>query len=457
MRLKAPKTEKLNSRYLEEVGVSLTKAEGTAISSISQMQSKRRWAVVTLLFFGVLISYIDRGNLSIAAVAMMGDLNLSPVLMGTLMSSFFWSYSLLQIPAGFLSDRFGYKWTYAGAFILWSLASISIGLAHSFGQILAFRFLLGIGESIAGPASLCFIKRQFRADRQGLPTSIYVSGMMIGPAVGALLGAFLLDRMGWRPMFVLTGLVSFLWLVPWLVIVPEESGASPQATISGVGLTGKTALPWKALWSSPLTWGITINAFFYSYFWYFCLTWLPSYLMMAHGFSFLKMGTYMALPLVGMAIVSTVCGHTADRLITHFQKPLLVRKAFIIAGMMLASTILLILVMKSVSLLFPILLVSLMGVGLAAGNYWSLTQLISPADWIGRVAGYQNMIAQFAGVCAPLLTGLLIGESKRFGLSIFVAGMSPVLAAIVIALFIREKEVDRISNEILKNPASSSV
>jgi len=146
------------------------------VSSDPKIQYQVRWAVVSLLFLGVLVSYIDRGNLSIAAVPIMKDLKLSPAVMGTLMSAFFWSYSLLQIPAGYLIDRFGYKWTYGAAFILWSLASTGIGLAHSFYQILFLRLLLGVGEAVAGPASLSFIKRHFQPEEQGLPTSIYVSG-----------------------------------------------------------------------------------------------------------------------------------------------------------------------------------------------------------------------------------------------------------------------------------------
>ncbi|PYV88066.1 MAG: hypothetical protein DMG05_16255 [Acidobacteria bacterium] len=416
------------------------------VSSDPKIQYQGRWAVVSLLFLGVLVSYIDRGNLSIAAVPIMKDLKLSPAVMGTLMSAFFWSYSLLQIPAGYLIDRFGYKWTYGAAFILWSLASTGIGLAHSFYQILFLRLLLGVGEAVAGPASLSFIKRHFQPEEQGLPTSIYVSGMMVGPAIGALLGGLFLHELGWRPLFVLTGLIGFVWLLPWLLVVrPNYEEASPRA-IRKITMTARTTLPWRELAFSSLAWGITINVFFYSYFWYFCLTWLPSYLLMVHDFSFLRMGTYMALPLVGMALVSTICGRAADRLIVRSQQPFLIRKTFIVVGMILASAILLLLVVKNTFTLFPVLLISLMGLGVAAGNYWSLTQLISPPDWIGRVAGYQNMVAQFAGICAPALTGYLVGESRRFELSIFFAGISPLVAASVVFFLIREKDVIALRN-----------
>jgi MFS transporter, ACS family, D-galactonate transporter len=128
----------------------------------------------------------------------MRDFGISPAAMGTLLSAFFWSYSLLQIPAGYAVDRFGLKWVYASAFLLWSLAAAAIGFAASFRQILFLRLLLGIGETVAHPASIAFIRRNFTDEQQGLPTAIYLSGMQFGPAAGALLGSALLVRTGWR-------------------------------------------------------------------------------------------------------------------------------------------------------------------------------------------------------------------------------------------------------------------
>src|ERR1700722_2819083 len=133
----------------------------------------------------------------------MRDFGMSPAAMGTLLSAFFWSYSLLQIPAGYAVDRLGLKWVYAGAFLLWSLASAAIGLAGSFRQILYLRLLLGVGETVAHPASISFIRRKFSEEQQGLPTAIYLSGMQFGPAIGAFLGSALLVKTGWRLLFVL--------------------------------------------------------------------------------------------------------------------------------------------------------------------------------------------------------------------------------------------------------------
>jgi len=99
----------------------------------------RRWAVVALLFLAVLVNYVDRGNLSVVAVPLMKDFGIGADSMGILLSAFFFTYTALQIPVGYIVDRFGLKWTYAAAFLIWSLASAAVGMASSFGQVLAFR------------------------------------------------------------------------------------------------------------------------------------------------------------------------------------------------------------------------------------------------------------------------------------------------------------------------------
>ncbi|MCC6859291.1 MAG: MFS transporter [Bryobacterales bacterium] len=408
----------------------------------------RRGLVVLLLFLGMLINYIDRGNLSIAAVPMMRDLNLSPAGVGGLLSAFFWSYALLQMPAGWLVDRFGMKWTYAVAFLVWSLASAGVGLARTFGEIFALRVLLGLGEAIAPAASLSFIKRHFREEEQGFPTGVYVAGMMAGPAIGAMLGAALLNSFGWRPLFVLTGLVSCIWVVPWLMAAP--SGAPPRTAASA---GPQPPFPWRAVIRSPLTWGLTIGAFFYSYFWYFCITWLPSYLLMAHSFSFLKMGSYMAAPLAGMGIMTVVCGRLADYWIKRSGRALLVRKLFVTAGCLCASSVMLVLAGGSSSYVLAVLLVSLTGLGIAAGNYWALTQVICPGRLIGRVIGYQNTVAQLAGICAPIVTGLLLGSSKNFIAPVIIAGLSPLAAIAAINLMMTDRAVRELNTHLWEEPA----
>ncbi len=339
----------------------------------------RRWIVVALIFFGILISYVDRGNLAVAAPLLMREFNLSPASMGTLLSSFFWTYALFQIPAGYLVDRLGIRLVYAGAFLIWSLAAAGTGLAQTAGQILALRLVLGLAESVGPLASISYIKRNFEESRQGLPTAIYVSGLTMGPAVGTLLGGALLQWQGWRSLFILTGLAGCVWLPFWLIFGPHDPAAGKLSAVRETPRMPDVA----SLLRSPVFWAMTVSMFVYSYFWFFVLTWIPSYLVMARGMSNLKMGISLGTPLLCMSVVSLGAGALSDLLIKRRGATLAVRKLFVCSGFCIGSSLLLLLVFKSAGSIMGIFLLSLTGIGAGAGSFWALAQMMAPAQATG--------------------------------------------------------------------------
>jgi ACS family D-galactonate transporter-like MFS transporter len=405
-------------------------------------RNTERWTVVTLLFLGVLISYIDRGNLSIAAVPIMRELNLSSAAIGVTLSAFFWTYLVFQIPAGYLVDVFGLKWSYGIAFLIWSLASTSICLVHTFSQLISLRLLLGMSEAIVGPASIAYIQRHFSESEQGLPTGLYLSGMMLGPAVGSFLGSILLEKVGWRPLFLATGLVGCLWLWPWLRCTSSNHEGGSDLTTTNGSLAPRERYDWAPLLLSPVTWGVTVCTLFYSYFWFFCLTWMPSYLVMSRHLSYSKMGGFMALPLVTMAMSSLAFGALADRLARQTE-PLFVRKCFVIVGFMLGCSILLLTTVKSPRDVLIVLIFSFMAMGLASANFWTITELISPKAAIARLVSYQNTIATLGGAGAALITGIVIGNKGDFRLAVGLAGGSLLIAAGATFFLIREASVNK--------------
>ena len=402
----------------------------------------KRWLVVGLLFSGVLINYVDRANLSIAAVSIMHELSVSTAGMGVALSAFFWTYLIFQVPGGYFVDRTGLKWSYGFAFLIWTLSSTAIGLVHSLFALILLRMLLGMSEAVAAPGSLAYIKHNFRPEEQGLPTAVFLSGMMLGPAAGALLGGVVLDRLGWRALFLLTG-VGILWLWPWLRWAPRGAYHVHHSATRNTASEMHPVQVWGKLLSNSSTWGLGVSAVFYGYFWYFCLTWLPSYLVMSRGFTYTKMGTFMALPLVAMAVSSIVFGRLADRLAwTH--TPLRIRKRFVTAGFVMASSMGLITVAQSSAEVLAILFFSFTAVGLAAANYWAITELVSPARLVGRFVGGQNAVAQLGGVSAPIITGLLLGNGHDFRRSICLAAACLPVSAGVLLLLVRERAVKQL-------------
>jgi MFS transporter, ACS family, D-galactonate transporter len=388
----------------------------------------RRWVVVGLIFLGILISYVDRGNLGIAAGSIMRDFALTPAAMGLLLSAFFWTYGAFQIPAGALVDRLGIRKVYAAAFLVWSLASAGIALSRSGTDILLLRLLLGLAEAIGPIASISYIRRNFAGAEQGLPTAIYIAGQNAGPAAGTLLGSLLLNGLGWRSMFAFTGLGALAWLPFWLWLAPRNDGRKVSDAVQA------RPLPWREALGSPMVWLLSGAIFLSSYYWYFLLTWVPSYLTMSRGFSTLEMGRVLSGPLFAMAVLNVAAGAVADRLARRARSVFRVRVWFAVAGYVGAGAVLLLLLLPGREAVFPVLVLSVCSVGVGNSNFWAISQHAPPSAMVGRAIGYLNTISQVAGAAAPLLTGWILGPQRQFGLALGIAGLCPLLAAACLML-----------------------
>ncbi|MEJ2008621.1 MAG: MFS transporter [Acidobacteriota bacterium] len=391
--------------------------------------TRRRWILLALVFVAIVINYVDRGNLSIAAPSMMKDFRITPATMGVLLSAFFWTYAVFQIPAGVLVDRFGIRWAYTGAFLVWSIASASIALSRGPGDVIGMRMVLGLAESIAPLASLSFIRSSFPGKDQGLPTAIYIAGQNIGPALGVLVGAILLDKFGWRMMFAITGLGALIWVPCWLFAAPaDKTRTERQAEKAADEPAAPRRWTWRMLLTNGTFWAMAFSILLSSYYWYFVLTWVPSYLILSRGFSTLGMGRVLSTALFTMAILNVVAGAAADKVAARigvFQA----RLWFGVVGYAGTAAILLLLITdRSWSL--PILTFSLCATGIGNSNYWTITQHASPKNMVGRTVGFLNTVSVAAGAAAPVITGFLLGPQKHFGPAIVVAGVCPVLAAV---------------------------
>jgi ACS family D-galactonate transporter-like MFS transporter len=385
----------------------------------------RRWGLLALVFLGILISYVDRGNLSIAAAAMMHEFKMPPASMGVLLSAFFWTYAICQIPAGLIVDRFGIRVVYAGAFLLWSLASAGVALSRGPSDVFALRLVLGLAEASGPLASLAFIRQGFKGSEQGLPVSIYIAGQTIGPACGSLLGSMLLADFGWRTLFAVTGLGALLWVPGWTYFAPRRWA---DITTSAA-VPNPIRWPWCAMFCSTPVWAMSACVIFFSYYWYFLLTWMPSYLTMARGYSTIGMGKILSVPLFAMAVVNVLAGFLADRIVTMRRSVFDVRLWFASLGLLGASSILLLNVLPGRASVLPILVISICSLGLASSNFWAIAQYTSPSRMVGRAIGYLNTLSQIGGVIAPLVTGWSLGPQRDFRPAILIAGLCPIVSA----------------------------
>jgi MFS family permease len=395
----------------------------------------RRWLVLAFVFLGILVSYIDRGNLSIANESIARDLHLAPKTMGILLSAFFWTYAIFQIPSGLLVDRFGVRGAYATAFVVWSLASASIALSHGPAEIIASRLVLGCAETVGPIASLAVIRASFSPRENGLPTAIYIGGQTLGPAVGLLLGTALVVNFGWRTMFAVTGLVALLWVPGWLAVAPVV-----EKKASGM------ALDWRVILESSTMWAMASFILLSSYYWYFLLTWVPAYLTSSRGFSTMAMGRILAAPMACMAITNVVTGFAADYLLKKAKSLFRVRLWFAAAGSVGAAALLALNFLRANDLVMAVLFVSVCSFGVVSSNFWTLAQNVAPPAKVGRVIGFLNSASQLGGVAAPLITGYILGPTKYFPPAVAIAGLCPL--ASLVPLFIAGRGLENLRSSL---------
>ena len=397
-----------------------------------------RWTIVVLLAFASIIAYVDRVNLSVALIDtdFKDYFQLTNTDRGMVSSAFFWSYALLQIPAGWIVDRFGSKYPMAISFTVWSLLTAATALTTGFASLFAVRLLLGLGEAVMHPASMRWIRFNFPETQRGFAIGVFMSGSKFGPAIGAVAAAWLIESHGWQTMFIVLGLGSLVWLLPWLLWVKHDRGlqALDQPT-SAV----PAAVSMKVLLASPVLWGTVIGTFCYMYFVYFCLTWMPAYLSEARGLSLSSSSLYTTFSFAGMATVSIIGGWSADRLIRRGIDAIRIRKAFTISGFLMASTVLIGASSQSLDVALFFAVLSLSGLGLATANYWALTQTLIPGGSIGRIVGIQNFAASLAGIVAPILTGWLVHETGSYAAPMQTVVVFLVLGIAVYIFLVRAK------------------
>lgn len=372
----------------------------------------RKWGILTILSLGMVIAYIDRANLSVALATteFRTTFQISDSGRGLLNSAFFWSYALLQIPAGWLVDRYGVRRVYAIGFFFWTLVSAMTGFVNNVYQLVTLRLLLGAGESVGAPASLRWIRWNCPEQERGLAVGIYMAGTKIGAAIGVPIAAFLITALNWQSMFFICGASGFLWLLAWLVLARDTPADALPANVESLGRD----IPFREVLMNRTVLGILLGTFSYGYFLYFCVTWLPAYLVENRHLALTSMGFYALFSFGALAVVAILSGWLADWMISRGTDPARTRKAFTILGFVLASTEVFGAWTTSQTLALFFAAFSLAGLGLATANYWALTQTLVPGRAMGRIAGIQNCASNLGGVAAPILTGWLKEKSGGY-------------------------------------------
>jgi MFS family permease len=383
---------------------------------------------VLLLAVALLINYIDRGNLSIAAPILRTELGLSATQLGLLFSSFFWTYTLALFFMGWLVDRFDVNWVLIIGFSLWSAATAATGIAHSFTVLLFMRLLLGLGESVAFPSYSKILATHVSESFRGLANGICMAGLKFGPAIGTLGAGLLIVTYGWRRIFLCIGCASFLWIPLWLLCKPSRKDYPSQTAIS--------TFKWTALFSLRSFWGSSLGHFSANYVFYFMVSWLPLYLVQERHLSPRSMVTVAGLYYSVDALSALFAGFLTDAFIRSGHSVSTVRKCAMLIGHTLAAIGLVGCATSVPQTYLSWLVITAMGSGTSGSGVFVFAQIIAGPKLAGKWTGFQNGLANLAGVVGPALTGFLITATGNFVAPLYITAVVSVLGGIAWTLIV---------------------
>ena len=403
-----------------------------------------------LLGVGVIINFFDRVNLSVAITPLKGEFGLSTVAIGYLLSTYSWTYVLLQLPSGPVLDRYGVRPVIRISAFLWSVASFATGLARGFAGIISARLLLGVAEAPTFPGNAKAIGVWFPRSERGLATAIFDASAKFASAIGIPLVAIVVHYWGWRMSFLFTGVLSLgYFALFWFMYRdptadPLLSVAEREHIAAGGGQSEGAVDPQQAaslffLLRRKKVWGLALGMAAYNYNFYLFLTWLPGYLSSALHLNILQSGFYTAIPWLAATVSDLlVGGWLVDYLIRKGRDSTRVRQTILVLGLILGLAVAGAARTTSPRVAIFWISVALCGLAASAPVGWSIPGLIAPPGSTARVAGIMNFVANVPAILAPVITGYLVGNSQSFRRPFLVAA-AVLLAGIVSYLFLLGK------------------
>jgi MFS family permease len=393
-------------------------------------------ALILLLGASLLLNYVDRGAIGVAAPLMKSDLGLSATTFGIAVSAFFWIYAPVQLVLGSLCDRFSVYRLLALGTAMWSASTILMGFVGGFLSLFLLRMVLGIGESIIFPGSSKMICRHVPVERRGLANAVVMTGVALGPAVGTLLGGSILAAFGWRPMFVVFGMASALWLIPWGGLVrslPLDEGAKP------------TSFPIRKVIGRWSLWAMGVGHASSNYGLYFMLAFLPLFLVQQRGLTILQMTMLATLGYAIQAASALAFGAMSDRWTRAGWSEPRIRRGMLVGGHLIYGVAIMTLFtvhgMPMIALLLCIL-------GACAGpvsvNIYAVAQMFAGERASGTWVGIQNAVGNVSGIFGPALAGFIIdrlGYGSAFALACAISILGGLWWAFVVPQ-IRQIELD---------------
>lgn len=400
-----------------------------------------RWVIVALLFAATVINYIDRQMLGVLKPTLQQDLGWNELDYANVVFWFQTAYAIGYIGFGRIVDVIGARVGYAIAFTIWTAAHIAHGGVHSVFQFGLARFGLGIGEAGNFPAGIKAVTEWFPAKERALAVGIFNAGANIGAVVTPLIVPWLTVAYGWRAAFVVTGLVTSVWLVAWLAIYrrpTEHRRVSPAelAYIQQDPVDPVTPLPWRQIALKRQTWAYALGKFLIDPIWWFFLFWLPGFLADRYDLNILQFGPPLVAVYLLSDVGSVVGGWASSRMIHAGRSVNFARKVTMLACAILVTPI-------YFAQHYDSLWVAVLVIGLAtaahqafSANLYTLPSDLFPRSAVGSVIGIGGTVGAVGGMIFTLYVGQVLDRIGSYTPIFIVAGSAYFIALIAIHLLV---------------------
>ena len=425
-------------------------SNSTEAAAISYRWPKR-YTVVGMCFLAAFICYIDRVNISVAALAMQDEFGWSETTKGFVLSSFFIGYLLTQGIAGWLANRFGSKLVLGFAVIWWSAFTMLTPLAAyaSFPLLIAARIALGLGEAATFPSSYGIISHWVPVTERSRAIALLMSGIPVGTLFALLTTGWIVSNYGWPAAFYVFGVTGIFWAAAWYAFVYDEPAAHPGisagelATIRGEsgGQVARGNVPWKKLLAAPAFWALLVNHFCSNVVLYVFLAWLPSYFRDVQGLSIGGAGIYSAAPWLTMFLMTNVSAWLADWLLRRGATTTAVRKLMQSIGLIGAAVFLLL--VRDVDSPGMAVLYMSGALGLASFTIpgFGTNHLDIAPRYADVLVGITNTFGTIPGVVGVALTGWLVDRTGSYDSVFLLVAISNLFGVVIWLAFSSGRKV----------------
>ena len=410
-----------------------------------------RYLILLIIFIVTTINYADRATLSIAGTEVAKELQLSAISMGYIFSAFGWAYLLMQIPGGWLLDRYGSKKVYTYSLFFWSLFTFMQGfvdmvpLAYAGISMFLMRFMLGFSEAPSFPANARIVAAWFPTKERGTASAIFNSAQYFSLALFSPLLGWLTFAWGWEHVFTVMGGIGFVLTFLWVKLIhnPTDHPRMSKEELDyitkggavvdmdhkkpGAVVQGPKLHYIKQLLTNRMMLGVFFGQYFINTITWFFLTWFPIYLVQDKGMSILKVGMVASIPALCGFAGGVLGGVFSDSLIKRGYSLTVARKIPIVLGMLLASTIILCNYTDSTALVIALMAFAFFGKGFGALG-WPVIADTAPKEMVGLCGAVFNVFGNVASIVTPLVIGYLVSELHSFNAALIFVGCSALMA-----------------------------